>query len=361
MNPFDLRLLRHLPRPSLSFIFATALSTLFAACYISHIISPYSPYNLYYIGNGMQAFLYEQNRDNGPAPEILVAGSSRNGMAVHMSELEKRTKMTSGKITFDGGTPLDFLNATKIYTEECRNARLVIIDAFADHCGVWHVEGNGQRGPNMKRREIMTSLCDKASVRSFSDTWKKWGVYAFRQNFWDLLKYIKDSEYDSKNEKVVRLHHLGWDKEEEIRVLMTEERQAINQKVIRTRELSPIFLEEEKRAIEELLEQNFVVVLNITPFWSGLMDFTQDDLENPGEDEYLRLLSKWNRHPNCLVVICRDFKEITSEGKDEDYLFDYGHMTREGAILYTNWLVDRMLESPKTATILKGNSTRQRQ
>jgi hypothetical protein len=94
----------------------------------------------------------------------------------------------------------------------------------------------------------------------------------------------------------------------------------------------------------------FVVVV-VTPEWYGQLNFTQKDLEIPTKDPYLSLLQDLNKRPDCSVIICRDFEEITNEGTDEDYLFDYGHMTRKGAILYTNWLVDRLIESPKTARV----------
>jgi hypothetical protein len=77
--------------------------------------------------------------------------------------------------------------------------------------------------------------------------------------------------------------------------------------------------------------------------------FSQTDLEIPTEEPYLLLLQELNKRPDCAVIICRDFEEITNEGTDEDYLFDTGHMTLQGATLYTNWFVDRLLESPKTA------------
>ena len=55
--------------------------------------------------------------------------------------------------------------------------------------------------------------------------------------------------------------------------------------------------------------------------------------------------------PLFFLIVCHDFEEITNEGTAEDYLFDSGHMTRQGAIIYTNWLVDRLQESSKTACL----------
>jgi len=90
-------------------------------------------------------------------------------------------------------------------------------------------------------------------------------------------------------------------------------------------------------------------VICVAPQWYGQLNFTQQDIEKPTDEPYLALLRKLNERPDCTVIICRDFEEITNEGTDEDYLLDIGHMTRKGAIVYTNWLVDRLMETPKVA------------
>ena len=91
----------------------------------------------------------------------------------------------------------------------------------------------------------------------------------------------------------------------------------------------------------------------VLPQWYGQLHFTQNDLIVPTESPYLAFLQDLNKRPDCSVIICRDFEEITNEGTDEDYLFDYGHMTRKGAIVFTNWLADRLSEIPKAAQAIQ--------
>ncbi|MDR3233468.1 MAG: hypothetical protein LBT46_07385 [Planctomycetaceae bacterium] len=103
-------------------------------------------------------------------------------------------------------------------------------------------------------------------------------------------------------------------------------------------------------------QRGIFVVICITPEWYGQLNLTQHNLQKTSDDRYIQLLQELNRRPDSSVIICRDFAEITNEGTDEDYLFDFGHMTEKGAKVYTNWLVDQLLKSPKTAEALHGNS-----
>ena len=118
-----------------------------------------------------------------------------------------------------------------------------------------------------------------------------------------------------------------------------------------------VYAEKHFEAVDRLLElcrdRKIFVVVCVLPQWYGMFNFTQKDLENPAEEPYLLLLQNLNERPDCSVIICRDFEEITNERTDKDYLIDYGHMTRKGAILYTNWLVDRLLEIPKAAEAIR--------
>lgn len=106
------------------------------------------------------------------------------------------------------------------------------------------------------------------------------------------------------------------------------------------------------RLLDLCKNRDIFLVISVLPQWYGGLNVLQKDLENTSDDPYLTLLQDLNRQSNCTVVICRDFEEITNAGTDEDYLFDYGHMTRKGAVVYTNWLVDRLFDEPKTADLI---------
>jgi hypothetical protein len=99
-------------------------------------------------------------------------------------------------------------------------------------------------------------------------------------------------------------------------------------------------------------ERGVFLVVFVTPHWYGQLNLSQHDLEVPLANNYIALLQELKRQPDCEVFVCDDFTDITDEGTDEDYLFDYGHMTEKGAKVYTNWLIDRMLETPKVAEAL---------
>ena len=109
-----------------------------------------------------------------------------------------------------------------------------------------------------------------------------------------------------------------------------------------------MFIKAVYRLLDLCHNRNVFVVVCVTPHWYGCLNFTQQDLEKETNEPYL-LLQDINKRSDCSVIIFRDFEEITNKGKDGDYLFDYGHMTKKSAKLYTNWLVDRLEETPKIA------------
>jgi hypothetical protein len=110
------------------------------------------------------------------------------------------------------------------------------------------------------------------------------------------------------------------------------------------------------RLVDLCRSRHIFVVICVPPQWYGQLNFTQKDLEQPTDEPYLVLLRELNERHDCTVIICRDFEEITNEGTDEDYLIDGGHMTRKGAIVYTNWLVDRLMAMPKAAEAMQERS-----
>ncbi|MDR0522096.1 MAG: hypothetical protein LBH00_09630 [Planctomycetaceae bacterium] len=111
------------------------------------------------------------------------------------------------------------------------------------------------------------------------------------------------------------------------------------------------------RLLDLCREHGIFVVAVVTPKWYGQSDYTQSSLREKTDDPYIRVLQEIDKRPDCAVILSRDFEEITSEGSDEDYLFDYGHMTEEGAKVYTNWLMDRLMEMPKTAEAIRNRTT----
>jgi hypothetical protein len=172
------------------------------------------------------------------------------------------------------------------------------------------------------------------------------------EKFWEKL--WDDSEFKAKMEKEKRPLQLRAKQARENRENLTPENLPL---MILMNLSNSVYKKDHIEAVHRLMDlcrnQNIFVVVCVTPQWYGQLNFTQQDIEKPTDDVYLSLLKGLNERPDCAVIICRDFEEITNEGTDEDYLFDFGHMTRKGAILYTNWLIDRLQEIPKTAEVMR--------
>ena len=65
------------------------------------------------------------------------------------------------------------------------------------------------------------------------------------------------------------------------------------------------------------------------------------------------------RHPNCSIIYVRDFQKIDPNLKCEDMLFDWHHMKRQGATIYSNWLTDQIRKDKKIVAALKAPRKRE--
>ncbi len=107
------------------------------------------------------------------------------------------------------------------------------------------------------------------------------------------------------------------------------------------------------RDIQKCCEaRGILLTVLVMPQWYGQLNLSEQDLSNPPANDYIALLQELKAKANCDVIVCDDITKITTEGTDADYFHDYGHMTAKGAEVYTNWLVERMFESPKIAGVL---------
>ena len=89
------------------------------------------------------------------------------------------------------------------------------------------------------------------------------------------------------------------------------------------------------------------VVFNIAPVWRGSEQYYCE--------KYLAYFDELNARPDCMVIHTPNFDSIDPNCEDESCLFDNGHMTEYGATVYTNWLVDQMLNSAKIRECLKAS------
>ncbi|MDR0327249.1 MAG: hypothetical protein LBI05_03025 [Planctomycetaceae bacterium] len=307
-------------------------------------------------------FLQREHSDHPKHPQILIAGSSLSGMGFHVEELERRMGMPAAKVTLSGGKNTDALDICECYPQECQHAKMLFLELAPQRLDT----GSGVE----KRRRFFDKIRGVKKSDLFAEYRERSSLSYFIQSCRDRL------EQKNINESSLRYFESRWDNSKFAASKETK-RIALRQRAeqARTDRANLIFKpqslvvrrteeqydEQQIASVYRLLDlcrsRNIFVVICITPEWYGQLNFSQKDLDIPTDEPYLSLLQKLNKRPDCTVIICRDFEEITTEGTDEDYLFDYGHMTRQGAILYTNWLVDQLLGSPKTAEWVPSNKT----
>ena len=367
---FDFRLLRSLPRPKWSVFFCVLSFCCLACLYWSKHAAMEKTATANDLGGALRNFLRVEQSEHPKRPQILIAGSSLSGMGFHVEELERRMGMSVAKISLSGGKTTEVLDILECYPNECQHANLIFLElAPARLTG----------GQNKERKRIFDEIRGVKHSASLVDTLKRSSMPYFVRHFF-RAQHSKQprkqphkitNRHSPESVTTIGVYERQWDEREKNKKKTKPIRISLQQFAEQTRKnredsisktLPPMVKKAQYRnnhfkAVYRLLDlcksRNVFVVVCVTPQWYGQLNFTQNDLEKPTQDEYLSLLQDLNRQPNCVVIVCRDFEEITDEGTDEDYLFDYGHMTRKGAILYTNWLADRLLETPKTAEAIR--------
>ena len=349
---FDFSLLCSLPRPKWSSFFCVLIFCGLTGVYwLAH--ETLIPQEIE--GGALLDFLRDTRGNNPKQPQILVGGSSENGHGFHIEELERRTGMSAAKIMLDGGRPINSLYVLECYPNETRHASMLMLDLAptmtarpSEYDDVRRKYFNRLRG--VESFNIFTDFPPRSSVRNLLRFYGA-QLRAYRRMQTNSYHFYEKRGWEGLH--VPEMHKQSLRQQAK---LVRENREKLlpgDQLPIVKHKITDKCIEDVNQILDLCRSRKIFVVVVVIPQWYGQLNFTQADLNNPTEDPYLSFLQEVNERPDCTVIICRDFEEITSEGTDEDYLMDYGHLTRKGAILYTNWLVDRLLEEPKTAELIR--------
>jgi len=321
------------------------------------------------LAGAVHEFLQDEQGNHPRHPQILIAGSSLSGAGFHIEELEKRLNMPAAKISLGEGTPKDMLDILECYPEETRHVHTIFLELAPQILTVEQYPMRKQFFDNIRgvtNTGTLIGFLRRSSMQNFIELYSK----PFRRFVNRMRKQTRSDQ------PTVRAFEEHWhaptvpERVERVRIgLRQRAEQARKNRTHSIPEHLPLMVglksqdgkvpykESQIEALYQFLDlcrsRKIFVAMCITPEWYGQLNFTQEDLDNPTEDPYLSLLQEVNRRHDCSVIICRDFEEITDEGTDEDYLFDYGHMTLKGAMVYTNWLVNRLLEDPKYAEFIR--------
>ncbi|GHT21584.1 hypothetical protein FACS189419_02710 [Planctomycetales bacterium] len=324
-------------------------------------------------------FIFREQSSNAKHPQVLFAGSSLCNMGFSRETFENNTRLTTAKISHSGIKTHEVLDILKHFPKECSSAKILILELCFQRLGK-------QQSQDFRR------VINAVQVKFIPTNWEEYcacrmpiaffykGTRRVARNKlktgeedWYSPEYAQRSD-DLLNDRnlhgaALQIFKEGIAKVSEytpgslLRSNAQEVRQARMSNTPRTyvtqADMDDILQDkagiEAAREIAEICrERGMFLLIAVPPLWYGLADVTQSDLDKPCDNEYVQLLQELNRQPHCSVIIARDFEEITGRaGNDEEYLFDYGHMRKEGAVVYTNWLVDRMFKMPKVAETLQ--------
>lgn len=349
---FEFRLIRNIPKPSVSVIFCVLFFVLLRIALASHF-----QVSLHDLNGAVEEFVLQEQGEQPKHPAILVGGSSRNGMGIHMDVLEQRTGIPAGKVSCSAARPDFTFNALNHFEKECQNVKLVMIDVTPP---VRTIDASSRAQGEIFIQEIRRKFWSQDAARKENPIKHYFVNLTERRPYVELYRKWKDL---GKNE-IYRFE----DKWHQPAYRKGAERKQDELKKARETARKGKFCQNEEWAdaepprkayqelfdyIEDCHQRGIHIVFNATPRWYGTPCITQSDITLDSSDHFHKFLAEVDQRPNCTVIACGYFEEIDPHAQDEDYLFDSMHMTEDGAMLYTNWLVDRLLENSETAALFQ--------
>ena len=358
-SPFSFSTLKELPRPTLAFLLTPLFFILFHGMMETLIdCKPVPP-----IKGDLGAFLYNERPSNPRKCEVLILGSSANGLGLYKDLFQEKLGVPVGKVAVSDCWLWEADRILKKYPEETQHAKLVFLD-FRSHLMATDLHefkfqnGNTFLGlgdpldSSPENIKIMTAL----------------NVIKPNQNnvltplsFMDYLLPTKTSVTTlfSFNENLYLDYHEPRWNDKKYRQRRQRDQDELEEK---TRNISgppeteasmAKYSQETEKALWNFIEycqsRGIFVVLNITPSWYGNYPYHMPEAENLGEPEkrFVDLCRRLNEHPNCRLLYLRDFHEIDPDAIDREYMFDYIHMTKKGATVYTNWVTEQIFNDRK--------------
>ena len=360
MSPFSFSTLKELPRPTLSFLLTPVFFGLFYVMlgFLDTCI-PVPP-----LKGSVGAFLYNERPAVSRKCQVLILGSSANGMGIYRDLLQDNLGIPIGKATLSGSWLWEAERILKKYPKETRHVKLVFLDfrSFLLVNDIHEFEFQGgntfrylgdpfDSSPNNVR--IMNKF--KISQQS-SKTDKNFLTLDFLDHL--LPTKIPISALSLDNSRFLDDFEPRWNNKNYIAVMLKKQNELETKtQCVLTIPETEANMQKYSQNTEEAL-WNFVlycqsrdifVVLNITPSWHKNYPYFMPEANNLGEPEkcFVDLCRRLNEHPNCMVLYLRDFHEIVPDAVDREYLFDELHLTQKGATVYTDWLTGQIFQNAK--------------
>lgn len=356
LSPFAFETLKEVPLPNLTLPFLVL-----AFCMVWRAYERNFDFSIQ-IDKNLASFVDSVRYGRIERPEIFIGGSSANRMSLVESVLTERLGAPASNVAISSGWPRHCHDILRKYDWETERTKILIVDPFIKSLGrlnrnrtnkrgvrFYHdrflfLKRPGERGyasdPPHEKLDILSAwLPVRASIRTLSE------------NRGNIKRYDFWGPEGSYSERYA-LHY-----RERLKKMSKEARLAEQnppRELFRTLTVHPASEQMIRDLVAYCADRNIFVVLNNPPRWYGEPHaFPRPDTMNHSERRHLALMDELDRLPNCRVISARDFTEICPGEEDETLFFDKGHMTRKGATIYTNWLIDRMLEDPEIVAVLE--------
>jgi len=282
---------------------------------------------------------YRDGKYDNVGSIILIGGSSLNGLGIREESLETLLGREVVKVPMAGGTPWEQYMILRRYPEEFHKVDILILDLDPRH---WiYVKDN----PNpYVRQSRFCRLATWADISDFSffDIMRVY-LFSYRKNIKELLD-IFGNMHRARMDSI-------WDNDafENIKDNLAQDRKA--RATIDLPKANELHLDARAqkfamRLVEFCKEHHILLVFNIPHYRPDYAKQIQYMYEWP---PFVAFMAKLEANENVAIVRSpASFRDMGYDVDDDLYFLDYGHMSREGAQMYTNWLAHRLQVIAKT-------------
>ncbi|MGL4594831.1 MAG: hypothetical protein ACRCUY_08905 [Thermoguttaceae bacterium] len=309
------------------------------------------------VKNGINALLHTDQNGKPQNPNCLVIGNSHTGMSLHRDVLEKRLQLKSAKVALGSLVFRDTFNFVKKYESELSDVKVMMVNL----------------SPRAFFRETLPY--DKIRLRFFKNPFSYETCSApitipeiFLPMRFSLRVISANQKSLTSSREFSEYHEYVWNEPSyaNVKKKYTEsienaaktyrQKQERSVDTYQHRKIDSYQLPLVEQFADYCAARGIFVVFTVFPAEIS-RTFSWGPHAKPEDYEYLSVVRAMQARRNCAVVIAANFDEILKTPRDYSkepaLTFDDGHMTEEGATIYTNWLVDQMLNDPKIMTALK--------
>lgn len=252
------------------------------------------------------------------SPTVLVAGSSRNGLAIHEATLEAVLGMECSKIPINASTPWETLRLLEIFPGKFRNVKILILDLapyqFNANCPTVFQEGRtiatlGVQSMLLPRITLEEALGKASYQQSAQQMERRWALHNAAS-----INEIEDSAMEP---------------------------QSAADRFMDEFVLSGFVVRAARRLALLCREREILLVLNLPPAMAEHVHYLREAY--PAQYQtFLEVIETLRTYSSVRVIAAETFSCL---GVSEVGMFiDYGHMTENGARSYTEWLATRIQE-----------------